>query len=316
MSARTDWLEMPGEIVTVAITRLIQLPGVAGHVALITLDNGKDHTRPSTIGPAGLRSLDAALDTAFAAEPAAIAVTGKPFVFTVGADLGAIGLLPHREAAKAIGRLGHAVFRRLRDSTIPTFAFVNGAALGGGVEIALHCQYRTLASNAAMMALPECFLGILPGWGGTQLLPRIAGPDNAVSVIIDNALNQNRMMKPKDALQLGVVDVVLDAADYLEQSLRWLAGVLDGSITVQRNDYDEAAYAAALERGTMIADMRTNGAAPAAYRALDLIGKSRTMDLADGFAAEDDALADLITSQEFRAGLYAFDLTRRRAGKP
>ena len=52
------------------------------------------------------------------------------------------------------------------------------------VEIGLHCHYRTLASNEAMMALPECFLGVLPGWGGTQLLPKIAGPENAVTVII------------------------------------------------------------------------------------------------------------------------------------
>ena len=112
--------------------------------------------------------------------------------------------------------------------------------MGGGLELALHCQYRTLASNAAAIAFPEVFLGILPGWGGTQLLPRIAGPDNAVTVIVENALNQNRMMKPKDALRLGVVDVVLDAADYLEQSLAWLAGVLDGSITVPRNEFGDA----------------------------------------------------------------------------
>jgi 3-hydroxyacyl-CoA dehydrogenase/enoyl-CoA hydratase/carnithine racemase len=309
-------LELPGEVVTTATTRLIDVPGVDGKVALITLDNGKDHTRPSTFGPAGLRSLDAALDKAFEASPAAIAVTGKPFVFAVGADLGGIGLLPDRDAAKAIGQLGHAVFRRLRDSEIPTFAFVNGAALGGGVEIALHCHYRTLAGNAAMMALPECFLGILPGWGGTQLLPKIAGPENAVTVIIENALNQNRMMKPKDALKLGVVDVVLDAADYLEQSLAWLAGVLDGSISVQRTEYDEAAYTAAIERGRAIADMRVHGASPAPYRALDLIEGSRTIGLTEGFAAEDEALADLITSQEFRAGLYSFNLTQKRARRP
>jgi enoyl-CoA hydratase/carnithine racemase len=120
---------------------------------------------------------------------------------------------------------------------VPTFAFVNGAALGGGLEIALHCHYRTLASNAAMLALPECFLGILPGWGGTQLLPRIAGPESAVTVIIENALNQNRMLAPAQALELGLVDVVLHAADYLEQSLAWLAGVLDGSIPVPRTDH-------------------------------------------------------------------------------
>jgi enoyl-CoA hydratase/carnithine racemase len=220
-------LSLPGEVVTQAHLRLIAVPGVDGQVALITLDNGKDHTRPTTFGPDGLRNIDAALDQAFAAHPTAIAITGKPFVFAAGADLSGIGALTDRDHALAIGALGHRVFRRLRDSDVPTFAFVNGAALGGGVEIALHCHYRTLAANAAMMALPECFLGFLPGWGGTQLLPRIAGPANAVTVIVDNALNQNRMLKPAQALALGVVDVVLDAADYLEQSLAWKSVVLD-----------------------------------------------------------------------------------------
>ena len=223
-----------GEVVTQSFTRLVEVPspGSAGgsiRVALITLDNGRDHTRPSTLGPLGLASLDAAISTAIEATPDAIAVTGKPFVFAVGADLSQPDMAADRESATAFGALGHRVFRRLGTSGIPTFAFVNGAALGGGVELALHCDYRTLASNAAMVALPEVSLGILPGWGGTQLLPRIAGPENAVTVIIENALSQNRMMKPKDALRLGVVDVVLDAADYLEQSLAWLVGVLDGS---------------------------------------------------------------------------------------
>ncbi len=308
--------QLPGEVVTTATTRIITIPGVAGPVALISLDNGKDHTRPSTFGPAGLLSLDAALDTAFAAQPAAIAVTGKPFVFAVGADLSGIAAITDRDTAKAIGALGHRVFRRLRDSKVPTFAFVNGAALGGGVELALHCHYRTLASNAAMMALPECFLGILPGWGGTQLLPKIAGPDNAVTVIVENSLNQNRMLKPADAARLGVVDVVLDAADYLEQSMVWLAGVLDGSITVPRKEYDDSTWTQALERGRMIADMRTHNASPAPYRALDAIALARTADLTAGFAAEDEALADLICSQEFRAGIYAFNLTQKRARKP
>ena len=320
-TTRPTGLQLPGEVVTDAHLRLVDVPGVNGRVALITLDNGKDHTRPTTFGPAGLANIDAALDAAFAAEPAAIAVTGKPFVFAAGADLSGIGAITDRDTARAIGALGHRVFRRLRDSQIPTFAFVNGAALGGGVEIALHCHYRTLASNAAMVALPECFLGILPGWGGTQLLPRIAGPESAVTVIIENALNQNRMLGPAQALQLGVVDVVLDAADYLEQSLAWLAGVLDGSITVQRIDYRsgdgaDAAWTAAVQRGTVIADMRTHGASPAPYRALKAIELARTADLAEGFAVEDEALADLVCSQEFRAGIYAFNLTQKRARKP
>lgn len=321
MSTPTDTdLTLPGEVVTSAAVQLITVPGVGGRVALITIDNGKDHTRPTTFGPAGLRNLDRALDEAFAATPAAIAVTGKPFVFAAGADLSGIGMLPDRETAHAVGALGHRVFRRLRDSEIPTFAFVNGVALGGGVELALHCQFRTIAANVGMVGLPECFLGILPGWGGTQLLPRIGGPEAAVTVIIENALNQNRMVGAAEAARLGLFDVVLDSADYLEQSLIWLAKVLDGSITVSRTDFGTAEYddewASALERGRLIAEMRTHGAAPAPYRALELIARSRTAGLTEGFAAEDDALADLIFSEEFRAGLYAFDLTQKRARKP
>lgn len=311
-------LTLPGEVVTDAHLKLIAVPGVAGRVALITLDNGKDHTRPTTFGPQGLANIDAALDAAFAAAPAAIAITGKPFVFAAGADLSGIATITDRETAHAVGDLGRSVFRRLHDSTIPTFAFVNGAALGGGVEIALHCHYRTLASNAAMLALPECFLGILPGWGGTQLLPRIAGSESAVTMIVDNALNQNRMLRPDQALALGVVDVVLDAADYLERSLAWLARVLDGSIEIPRPDHraDAATWAAAVARGRAIADIRTHGASPAPYRALDMIELARTADLTTGFAAEGDALADLVCSQTFRAGAYGFNLTQKRARKP
>ena len=175
---------------------------MTGQVALITIDNGRDHTRPNTFGPRGLAELGETIDAAIAADPAAIAVTGKPFVFAAGADLSGLGF-PDLAAARAMGALGQDVFGKLRRSPIPTFAFVNGVALGGGLELALHCHYRTLASNAAMVAFPEVFLGILPGWGGTQLLPRIAGPENAVTVIIENPLSQNRMLKPVDAARLG-----------------------------------------------------------------------------------------------------------------
>ncbi len=308
------------EVVTTSHLRLLDIPGISGKIAMITLDNGLDHTRPSTFGPAGLASLSDAIDAAIAAAPAAIAVTGKPFVFAVGADLSQIGAVLDRDSARQTGVLGHSTFAKLRNSDIPTFALVNGAALGGGVELALACHYRTLATNAAMMALPEVFLGILPGWGGTQLLAKIIGPENAVTVIIENSLNQNHMMRPKEAAQLGVVDVVIDAADFLETSFRWMAGVLDGRVTVPRKDYHssefDAQWVSALERGRLIADMRTHGASPAPYRALELIALSRTTDLASGLAAEAEGLADLILSQQFRAGLYSFNLTQKRARKP
>src|SRR6195952_570934 len=121
------------EVVTDAKVRYVELPGVESPVALITLDNGFDHTKPNTFGPAGLQRLDDALDEIEAHSPAvaAIAVTGKPFIFAVGADLTGVPSVTSRDLALQIGRLGHRVFRRLKDSGVPTFAFVNGAAMGG-----------------------------------------------------------------------------------------------------------------------------------------------------------------------------------------
>ncbi|MCP2331733.1 3-hydroxyacyl-CoA dehydrogenase [Actinoalloteichus cyanogriseus DSM 43889] len=308
---------MPDEVVTRSVTRLVRVPGVERPIALVTLDNGHDHTRPSTLGPQGLLSLDAALDEAFAAEPAAIAVTGKPFVFAVGADLSGVTRLTSAEQARWIAHTGHAVFRRLTESTIPTFAFVNGAALGGGLELALSCHYRTVAANAAMLALPETFLGLFPGWGGTQLLPNLIGPDAAVTVILENALNQNRRLSPAKAAALGVVDVVLDSADYLEQSLRWAAGVLEGRIRPERPEIDrDQAWTAALDRGRAFVAAKTQGAAPGATKALELLELARHATLDEGYAAETEGLTELLMSDELRAGLYAFDLTQKRARRP
>ncbi|HEX5402128.1 MAG TPA: 3-hydroxyacyl-CoA dehydrogenase NAD-binding domain-containing protein [Pseudonocardiaceae bacterium] len=307
----------PDEVVTHATTRLVRVPGLDAPVAMITLDNGHDHTRPSTFGPQGLLSLDAALDKAFAAAPAAIAVTGKPFIFAVGADLSGVGQVASRDLALAIAAQGHEVFRRLTDSAVPTFAFVNGAVMGGGLELALSCHYRTLSGNAAAIAFPECFLGLFPGWGGTQLLPNLVGADTAVTVIIENALNQNKTLKPGEAGALGIVDVVLDSADYLEQSLLWLASVVRGEITMARKEIDRGeAWDTALARARAVADGRTHGASPGVSKAIELLALARSNDLDAGYAAETEALADVLMTDELRSGLYSFDLVNKRARRP
>ena len=307
----------PDEVVTKAVTRLVRVPGLAKPVALITIDNGYDHTRPSTFGPQSLVSLNAALDEALAAEPAAIAVTGKPFVFAVGADLSGVEQLSSPELARQIAQTGHDVFRRFTESSVPTFAFVNGAVMGGGLELALSCHYRTLVSNAAAIAFPEVFLGLFPGWGGTQLLPNLIGADAAVTVIIENALNQNKMLKPAQAAELGVFDVVFDSADYLEQSLGWLVEVVTGSVSVPRKEIDRGeAWDAALARGRAFVEAKTHGASPGAVKALELLELARGNDLDAGYAAETDGLAELLMTDELRAGLYSFNLVQKRARKP
>nr|WP_232327889.1 3-hydroxyacyl-CoA dehydrogenase NAD-binding domain-containing protein [Kibdelosporangium sp. MJ126-NF4]CEL14669.1 Enoyl-CoA hydratase / 3-hydroxyacyl-CoA dehydrogenase / 3-hydroxybutyryl-CoA epimerase [Kibdelosporangium sp. MJ126-NF4]CTQ96701.1 Enoyl-CoA hydratase (EC 4.2.1.17) / 3-hydroxyacyl-CoA dehydrogenase (EC 1.1.1.35) / 3-hydroxybutyryl-CoA epimerase (EC 5.1.2.3) [Kibdelosporangium sp. MJ126-NF4] len=307
----------PDEVVTKATTRLVTVPGLDGPVALITLDNGFDHTKPNTFGPGGLASLNAAFDEAVAAKPAAVAVTGKPFIFAVGADLTGVEQVADRATALQIAQLGHDVFRRFTDSEIPTFAFVNGAVMGGGLELALSCHYRTLASNAVAISFPEVFLGLFPGWGGTQLLPNLIGADKAVTVIIENALSQNRMLKPAQAAELGIVDALLASPDYLEQSLLWLADVVNGTTTVPRPEIDRGeAWDAAIARAKAIADGKTHGASPGATKAVELLELARANDLTAGYAAETEALADVLMTDELRAGLYSFNLVQKRARRP
>ena len=312
----------PGEVVTKAFVRDVQLPEGAGTMALITLDNGHDHTRPSTFGPAGLLSLQDALDSVAARTTpeageqriVAVGVTGKPFIFAVGADLTGAALIRARDEALAIARLGHAVFRRFGELNVPSFAFVNGAALGGGLELALHCSYRTISSGVSAVAFPECFLGLLPGWGGTYLLPHLIGPAQALKVIVENPLSQNRMLRGPDAFSLGIADAMFDPADFLAESLRWAARVLNGSVTVTRVPPEEG-WDQAVAGTRFFADGKLHGAAPAAYRAIDLVAAARDRGRDEGFAAEDEALADLLLSDELHAGLYAFDLTQKRARK-
>ncbi|MFI6759661.1 3-hydroxyacyl-CoA dehydrogenase NAD-binding domain-containing protein [Micromonospora sp. NPDC050417] len=309
-------VQNPNEVVTKALLRLVAVPGLDRPAALITLDNGFDHRKPNTLGPAGLASLDEAITAALAAEPALVAVTGKPYIFCVGADVTGIPLVTDREQALELGRLGHRVFARLRDSAVPTFAFVNGAAMGGGLELALHCHYRTLSGGAAALALPEVSLGLVPGWGGTQLLPNLIGIPMATQVIIQNPLMQNRMLKPKQAAEMGIADVLLEPADFLERSLEWAAGVVRGTVPVSRPEVDREMWDGVMFFAKQTLDERLHGAVPAAYRALELLGLAKDAPFEVGTAAEDEALADLVLSEELRSGLYAFDLVQRRARKP
>ena len=311
------------EVVTNAYTKLVAVPGIDGPVALITLDNGFDHTKPNSFGPAGLLAFDAALDVAFDANPAAIAVTGKPFIFAAGADLKGVPSITSREQGIELGRLGHKVFRRLRDSSVPTFAFVNGLALGGGLEVGLHCHYRTYADNVPALGLPEAMLGLVPGWGGTQLLPNIVGPANAVTIAVENPLNNGKVIGAAQAAKLGLADAVLGSADFLEQSLSWAAKVLAGEIVPARPEIDRGAgWDEAIARATALVAGKTKNNALGAVRTVALLDAARAVDLTDtatldaGFAAEDEALADLLMSDELRAGLYAFDLVNKRAKRP
>ncbi|MFD0774400.1 3-hydroxyacyl-CoA dehydrogenase NAD-binding domain-containing protein [Streptomonospora algeriensis] len=306
------------EVVTHALSRDVQLPYGAGKAVLITLDNGHDHTKPNTFGPAGLLSLDEAIEAARArSDISAVAVTGKPFIFAVGADLSGVPQVQNRDQALAVAKLGHDVFRKLGELDVPTFAFVNGAAMGGGVEVALHCRYRTVSSGVPAFSLPEAFLGLVPGWGGTYLLPRLIGVEKALKIVIDNPLAQNKTIKGPEVRESGIADAMFEPADFVEESLRWAARVIKGETAVERPEVDTGpAWDQAIDNARFMLEGKLHGAAPAPVRALELVAASKDRTRDEGFAAEDEALADLIMSEELTAGLYAFDLNQKRAKRP
>ena len=314
---RAQEISSDAERVTQAKLRNVTLPGGAGVLGLITLDNGEDHTRPNTFGPRGLISLNAAIDAALADdEVTAIGVTGKPFILAAGADLTSIqGGGP--DAVRVVAELGHAVFRKLQDGGKPSFGFVNGLALGGGLEVALHCTYRTVMDSAPALGLPEVMLGLVPGWGGAYLVPNLVGADKAITLIVENPLNQGKTLGGRAAYDLGLADACFSGADYLEQSLLWAADVLTGSVVVERAEIDRGeAWDAAVRRGEQVVESKTGGASPAAKKAVELIAAAKDADRDQGFAAEDDALEAMSQTPELIASLYAFDLVQKRAKRP
>ena len=301
MSTETQFFVQPAE------TRV-------GRIALVTIDNGEDYTKPSTFGRAAFESLWQALDRLEGEEWAGLVLTGKPFVFAAGADIREFPKTTTAELARAGGRAGHDAFARLAALPYPTLAAVNGAALGGGVEIALHCDLRTISSGVRHFACPECFLGIIPGWGGTQLVPRLVGPATAVKFIVTNAMRQNKMLTGPEAFELGFADALYEPVEFLDESLAFLVAHIETG-TPARDPADLSNTAEVIRKARLQLEDSLHGAAPAPIRALDLIEGAATWTLEEGYRAEEDALADLLPGPQAQASVYAFDLVERRAKK-
>ncbi|TAL41486.1 MAG: 3-hydroxyacyl-CoA dehydrogenase [Salinibacterium sp.] len=313
----------PEEVITHSFVRDVPISG-GKTLALITLDNGKDHTRPNTLGPKTMLALGEVLDEltarAAAGEIAGVAITGKPFIFAAGADLSRVNDIPDRETGLLMGQLGHLVLGKLSELGVPSFVFVNGLALGGGVEIALNADYRTIDSSVSAFALPEVFLGLIPGWGGSWLLPNLIGIENALKVIIENPLKNNRMLAAPAVLELGIVDAMFGPATFLEDSIAWADRVTHGAKVKRPREPGKLERAVKWDIAIGIAEKtleeRIGRVAHAPYRALELLRAAKNTTKKVGFEAEDGALADLIAGDQFRASMYAFNLVQKRAKRP
>ena len=189
-------------------------------VALVTLNNPKVNALSQAVLA---RLFDVAADLT-ANPPGAVVITGGDRLFAAGADISEFG---GPDEADRIG----AGFHRALDAVaaIPRFviAAVSGYALGGGCELALACDYR-IAGERAVFGQPEILLGIVPGGGGTQRLPRLVGPSRAKELMITG-----RQVKADEALRIGLADEVVPNEELLDRALAVAAEVARGALVAQ-----------------------------------------------------------------------------------
>ena len=199
---------------------------VKGAVGIITINREKAlNALNSTV----LEELDKTLDAVNLEEIRCLILTGagqKSFV--AGADIGEMSSLT-KEEGEAFGKKGNDVFRKLETFPIPVIAAINGFALGGGCEIAMSCDIRVCSDNA-VFGQPEVGLGITPGFGGTQRLPRLVGAGMAKQMIYTG-----RNIKADEAYRIGLVNAVYTQEELMAQAEKMAAGIAKNAPIAVRN---------------------------------------------------------------------------------
>jgi enoyl-CoA hydratase len=189
-------------------------------VAVVRLDRPK----ANALSLAVLEQLKAAAQSLMDDPPGAAVVWGGPRIFAAGADISEFG---GPEEARGVGRQFRVALDTLASVPRATIAAVNGFALGGGCELALACDLRVVADNAKL-GQPEILLGIIPGGGGTQRLPRLVGPSRAKDIILTG-----RQVDAEEALRIGLADRVVPADQVFDTAVSLAASLAAGATVAQ-----------------------------------------------------------------------------------
>jgi 3-hydroxyacyl-CoA dehydrogenase len=281
---------------------------VRDRVAVLTVDNPPVNALsagvPEAIGDAVERAChDSTAD--------AIVLIGAGPTFIAGADINIFKQLKTREQSIERSQAAHARLKKLEDAGKPLVAAIHGHALGGGLEFAMACHYR-VAVTTANVGQPEVHLGIIPGAGGTQRLPRLCGPTAALEMCTGG-----KPVGATRAAQAGIVDAVIDG-DLLEGAIafaRARAAAKERRRTRDLQDKigDRAAGLAACQamRATL---HKTARGARAPFAAVDAIEACLTMDFDSGSRREIELFADCVLSVESKAMRHVF-FAEREAGR-
>lgn len=200
---------------------VILLDRRADGVAVVTLNSPK----VNALSTALLARLAQVADDLAALPPGAVVVSGGERIFAAGADISEFG---GPEEARVIGAAFHSALDKVAALPCFTIAAVSGFALGGGCELAMACDYR-IASEKAVFGQPEILLGIIPGGGGTQRLPRLVGPSRAKEMMITG-----RQVRADEALRTGLADEVVAPEALMDRALALASSVAAGATQAAR----------------------------------------------------------------------------------
>lgn len=290
------------------VTHIVDADGVGW----IVFDD--PNARANVFSAPVLAALRTALD-ALTAVPlrALVVMSAKDRIFIAGADLHWMETLPDPATAAAISREGQALFQRLADFPVPVVVAINGAAAGGGFELALACHWR-IASDAAaaQIGLPEIGIGCLPGWGGTARLPRLIGAQGALEHLL-----KARLLPAAEALGAGLVDEVVPAIELRERAREAARRLMAGGRPARPQPAAPAtAWFDELRRSTAA---RTHRHVPAATAVIDVVAAGVGRPLAEALALESEAFGRVMTGAACRNLIHGFfvrDAAKKRTLAP
>ena len=280
----------------------------ASHVCVLTFD------RPDSVAnifdEATFAELNAHLDFLDSREAheirGVIFCSAKPKIFLAGADLIGFTKDPSMEKLERLIETGQQTFRRITMLPVPSVAAIHGLALGGGCEITLACDYRVAStSRETKIGLPEVQIGILPGWGGSTILPRLIGLPRALEVILGN-----KQLAAVPALKAGLVDAVGPRESLRELAEKQVIRGKRGSLPRQlMNLPPAAAFIARQAHANVLA--KTGGHYPAPLKALEVVIAALRGTVEQGFTLEKKAFAELATGDVARHLIGIFLLQER-----
>ncbi|HZU12397.1 MAG TPA: 3-hydroxyacyl-CoA dehydrogenase NAD-binding domain-containing protein [Chloroflexota bacterium] len=278
---------------------------IDGQTAVLILD--QPGSTVNVINPAFIRGLEEAVRALPGSGATGVLIrSAKEGQFVAGADLTQIAPAPDTEEVARLARRFQRVLSRLAALPMTSVAVINGPALGGGLELALACDYRVAAETVTAIGLPEVSLGLLPAGGGTQRLPRLIGLSRALSLILEG-----QRLSARRAKRVGIVDEVVHPRD-LDEAARSRLTRPKVRGPVPQSHLDRLAAHSALVRSVIYRQAartvraRTKGHYPAPLRALDTVRAGLEQGFGAGLAAEAAAFGELAGTSHAHALISLF----------